>query len=713
MRSSLTLSLVIHNHQPVGNFDHVFAEAAERAYHPMLDALAHHPDVRISLHYSGSLLDWLGVNRPDHLELLSDLVAREQVELLTGGYYEPILVTIPDADKVGQVRKMTDFLLERFGYPGTGAWIAERVWEPHLPKPLAEAGVEYTLLDDTPFKMVGLTDDDLFGPYVTEEQGHALTVFGNVMHLRYAIPWRPVEEVIDWLRGQARAHPGGVAVSGDDGEKFGLWPHTWNHCWGEDGWVERFFTALGENANWLHTRPLGEVAAEQAPLGRVYLPSASYEEMMRWALPPDSFAALGEVEQELEDRRRDDIRRFLGGGFWRSFLRRYDEANQMHKKMLWVSRKANAMAPGEAQDRALDHTWSAQCNCAYWHGLFGGIYLFHIRAANFAHLIAAEELADRGARETETWADVERGDFDADTRDEVILNTDRQVLTFKPSYGGALVEWDWRDRRYNLLNTITRRREGYHQALRKAAGEGRIFLDGQEEIPNGVRVKERDVHTSLFYDWHRRAALHDHFLDPETTPEEFYQAHYEEQGDFVEQPYRADVEEEERGVRLILTREGTVWVGQVPLPIRVEKTIDVRAGSPGVTVRYRVIDQDDIPANLRFGVELNWGIVGGDSRHGYLDVGTERRGLGDFEGSDETSALTVGSTLPDLAGEVKLALDRPASLWHFPLEVVSKSEAGYERVYQGTCTLLWWDVLLEPGRPWEAELTLSLRKLEP
>jgi alpha-amylase/alpha-mannosidase (GH57 family) len=711
--SSLTLSLVIHNHQPVGNFDYVFAEATEKAYDPMLEALTRHPGVRLALHYSGSLLDWLSANRPDHLRRLGDLVSREQVEPLTGGYYEPVLATIPDADKAGQLRKMTEFLLERFGYPATGAWVAERVWEPHLPKPLVEAGVKYTVLDDTPFKMVGLTDDDLFGPYVTEEQGYPLKVFGNVMHLRYAIPWHPVEEVIGWLQERARAHPGGVAVSGDDGEKFGLWPHTWNHCWGEDGWVERFFAALEENGDWLHTRPLGEVAAEQAPLDRVYLPCASYEEMMHWALPPDAFATFGNLERRLKEHGRENVRRFLRGGFWRSFMRRYDEVNQLHKKMLWVSRKAHAMPEGEAKDKALDHTWSAQCDCAYWHGLFGGIYLFHIRTANFAHLIAAEELVDRHARQTEAWADVERGDLDADTRDEVILNTDRQILTFKPSYGGALVEWDWRDRRYNLLNTMTRRPEGYHQALRKAAEEGRLFLPDQEEIPNGVRVKERDVHTSLFYDWHRRAALLDHFLDPEATPEDFYQARYEERGDFVDQPYRADVEERGSGVRLILTRDGTVWAGQVPFPIRIEKTMDVKAGSSRLTVGYRVTDLNDISANLRFGVELNWGIVGGDSHYGYLEVGRKRRSLIDFGGDDEIPGLTVGSTLPDLAGEVKLSLSRPASLWHFPLEVVSNSEAGYERVYQGTCTLLWWDMLLEPGRPWETELTLSLRKVEP
>ncbi|MFW6115784.1 MAG: alpha-amylase/4-alpha-glucanotransferase domain-containing protein [Chloroflexota bacterium] len=711
--SRLTLALVIHNHQPVGNFDRVFAAAAEKAYTPMLEALMHHPRIRLTLHYSGPLMDWLIANRRDHLTQLQDLIARKQIELLTGAYYEPVLIAIPHADKVGQVRKMTSLLRDRFDCSPTGAWLAERVWEPHLPRPLAEAGVQYTLLDDTPFKMVGLSDDDLFGPYVTEEQGYPLKVFGIVKYLRYAIPWHPVADVMEWLQERASAHPDGVAVSGDDGEKFGLWPGTYDHCWGEDSWVDRFFAALEANTDWLHTRPLGEVAARHDPLGRVYLPCASYDEMMHWALPPDVFAAFSDVQRRLSEQGEDSISRFVTGGSWRSFMRRYDEVNQMHKKMLWVSRKVRAMPRGEARDQALDHTWSAQCNCAYWHGLFGGIYLFHIRAANFAHLIAAEELADASARESQTWAGIERGDLDADSHEEIVLNTDRQVLIFKPSCGGALVEWDWRDRRYNLLNTMTRRREGYHDLLQRAAEQGRLVLPDQEDIPGGVRVKESDVHTRLFYDWHRRVAFLDHFLDPSTRPEAFYQAHYEEQGDFVTAPYRTQVHENQHAVRLTLTRDGTVRAGQVPFSIAVQKTIALSAASSDLTASYRVINSTDIPANLRFGVEFNWGIIGGDSRHGYLEADARRHALSDFDGHREISTLTVGSTLPDLAGAITIDLARPANLWHFPLEVISNSEAGYERVYQGTCTLLWWDVLLEPRRPWEARLTLSLRGITP
>ncbi|HID88454.1 MAG TPA: DUF1926 domain-containing protein [Anaerolineae bacterium] len=698
----LALSLVIHNHQPVGNFDFVFAHAMERAYDPILTVLERHPGVRLSLHYTGPLYDWLAVHRPDHLDRLRALVARGQVELLTGAYYEPILVAIPDADKVGQIRKMTHFLQKTFGCEPTGAWLAERVWEPHLPKPLAEAGVQYTLLDDTPFKMAGLTDDDLFGPYITEEQGYPLTIFGNMMYLRYAIPWQPVEDVMAWLREQAEAHPGGVAVMGDDGEKFGLWPGTWEHCWGETAWMDRFFAALEASEDWLTTRPLGEVAAEMRPLGRVYLPCASYEEMMHWALPPDDFVALKRLREEFADR--PDLLRFLKGGHWRSFLARYDEVNQMHKKTVWVSRKVHAMADGPGKKEALDHVWAAQCNCGYWHGLFGGIYLFHIRVANYGHLIAAEEMADRAVGSA-SWARVERGDLDADGHEEIILNTDRQVLTFKPSYGGTLVEWDRREQRYNLLNTMTRRREGYHQELLAAAEDGRLLLPGQEDRPGGVRVKEPDIHTHLFYDWYRRVALLDHFLHPETTLEAFHQARYGEQGDFVDQPYIAQVEEGEDRLALCLARDGRVWVDGRQVRVRVEKTVEVRAGSDDLSVRYRLVNLGEGPFSVRFGVEWNWGIVGGGELRG---KGEASRALDEMGELGDVSRWVILPRLPERVGSVSLSVRPSATLWHFPLEVVSNSEAGYERVYQGTCTLLWWDLFLEPDRPWETAFSATL-----
>ena len=125
--SQITLCLAFHNHQPVGNFPWVFENSYRASYLPMLETLERHPDVRVSLHYTGPLYDWFEQNQPKFLERLAALVERNQVEMLTGGYYEPILPAIPESDRLGQIRKMTDFVTNRLGSPPTGLWLAERV----------------------------------------------------------------------------------------------------------------------------------------------------------------------------------------------------------------------------------------------------------------------------------------------------------------------------------------------------------------------------------------------------------------------------------------------------------------------------------------------------------------------------------------------------------------------------------------------------------
>ena len=104
MAPRISLALAIHNHQPVGNFGWVMAEVYDLAYEPMVAALERHPHVRLSLHYTGPLLDWLRAERPEFIDRLSALVARDQVEIIGGGYYEPVLASLPERDRIGQLR---------------------------------------------------------------------------------------------------------------------------------------------------------------------------------------------------------------------------------------------------------------------------------------------------------------------------------------------------------------------------------------------------------------------------------------------------------------------------------------------------------------------------------------------------------------------------------------------------------------------------------
>ena len=115
MSKRITLALGVHNHQPVGNFDFVLEHAYQRAYLPFLKVLQDHPHVRMALHYSGFLLKWLQTHHPDILGIITSLVQRGQVEMLTGGFYEPVLPIIPDVDKVAQIKRLSEAISKSSG----------------------------------------------------------------------------------------------------------------------------------------------------------------------------------------------------------------------------------------------------------------------------------------------------------------------------------------------------------------------------------------------------------------------------------------------------------------------------------------------------------------------------------------------------------------------------------------------------------------------
>ncbi len=235
-----------------------------------------------------------------------------------------------------------------------------------------------------------------------------LNVFPGSERLRYLIPFaEPQRDDRLSLRESAERHPGAVVVFGDDGEKFGTWPETKQHVY-DDGWLRRFFDVAGGEprlADDVHAGRSGSTACR--PLGKIYLPDGSYREMTEWALP---------VAQQTKLRRRSastcrTIRAgrscsdFVRGGFWRNFKVKYPEANEMYARMMTVSRAACMQAEQRGAQTAMlleqarQELYRGQCNCSYWHGAFGGIYLPHLRNAVYQHLIAADNLLDEAFRQ--------------------------------------------------------------------------------------------------------------------------------------------------------------------------------------------------------------------------------------------------------------------------------------------------------------------------
>jgi len=134
----VSLALVIHNHQPVGNFGWVIEDVYERAYSPLLGALERHPGIRLALHYSGRCCSgWRPIGRRRSRRSAAWWIeARSRWSAAAST--KPILVTLPDRDRHGQLVRMGDEIEAIFGgdRPGRG-WPSvsgSRLWRTTWPR---------------------------------------------------------------------------------------------------------------------------------------------------------------------------------------------------------------------------------------------------------------------------------------------------------------------------------------------------------------------------------------------------------------------------------------------------------------------------------------------------------------------------------------------------------------------------------------------------
>lgn len=695
MSPRIAIALVLHNHQPVGNFGWVIEETYRLAYLPMVDALERHPGVRVGLHYTGPLLEWLSASRPEFLERLRRLVDRDQVEILGGGYFEPVLASLPERDRLAQLTRMADEVERLFGRRPRTAWLAERVWEPDLPTSLAGAGYQSTILDDAHFRAAAIAEDAMWGPYTTDDQGRLLTIFGTEQGLRYRIPFRAVDDVIAYLREHATEDGERLGTMGDDGEKFGSWPSTWKHCWGDERWVDRFFEALEANADWLTTVTPSAWLVAHPPLGRAYVPVGSYAEMGGWALPPEESLAFHDSLERARAAGAPEAR-WLRGASWRNFQVKYREINDLHKRMLRVSDAVDAMPSGPGRAEALDHLMRGQSNDVYWHGLFGGVYLPHLRLATTAHLIAAEDAADAtlGVQRR-----AERADLDLDGRDDVRLAAEGQVVTVDLDEGGGIGDWDIRAARHALTSVLRRRPEAYHEALRRAE-HGPTPGDGQGDggvtsIHDSVRAKETGLVDRLRYDSHERRSALVRFLPDGATAFDYGAGELADLGDALTSAHAVETLEEGR---LVTTLAASVRIGDRLLPVGVRRTLDLGGGRLDPTLRTIVEIENRSDARLVARIGLEWALTmlgGGGNPSAWYEIDGSRTAHDRAGSAADVTAVAHGNDWLGLALVHRAAT--PLDAWWAPIETVSNSEDGFERVYQGSALLLSRVVDLAPG----------------
>ncbi len=669
MSRIINLLFGVHAHQPVGNFPEVMEDAHQRCYKPFLETVHRYPDFKFALHSSGWLLEWLFTHHPDDMALLREMAARGQVEFFGAGDMEPVLAVIPYRDRMSQLAAMSDRLEQYFGQRPEGAWLTERVWEATVVPALADSGIRYVMVDDYHFLCAGAERAQLSGYHTTEEDGRRIDVYPISEALRYRLPFSPAGEAVAYIESQADETAGAAAIYFDDIEKFGIWPETYSWVY-ERGWLKDFIEGVLASPV-IRSAHIRDHHNETRTRGIVYLPTVSYSEMGEWTLPAPAARRYTELVHTAEHEgvlERD--RPFIRGGIWKNFLTRYPEANWAHKRMLELSARLAALPEDQVRQDLVELLHESQANDAYWHGLFGGIYLPHLRRALWHAMIQLERRLD-GLQPRPALA---TGDLDLDGREEVFMSSLALQAVVRPDKDAALIELSSYTLAQNFADTLKRYEENYHEKARAGSAAAREHEgEGIASAHDVVRFKHEIVAADLTPDIRTRGLFAESWTDfGQKLPVEYATT-------FIQ-----------GGAVLCMGAAGETRVAKI------------------YSVRYNVLSVAlKCNGSGRLSTRLNLAMPCCDGPAGCFVVrGAVAGGFGQQFAWDDLADLALEDHY--MGGAIRLHASLPARIKAQPHYTVSQSEAGFEKIMQAVELTLTWEV----DGAFEVQLQLEVAQLK-
>jgi hypothetical protein len=417
MEQPISFILGSHNHLPLGTSDDVF----ERTYHnklkPFISTLYKYPKIQATLHYSGILLQRLERAHPEFFMLIRDMVSRKQIELLSGGFYEPMMPLIPLSDKIGQLELLTTYIRKQFGKRPQGCRLPALAWEQSLVGPLNTCGILYTFLDEGQFSLSGLSDEN---PCITEDQGKIISVFPVSCGLNQQFAQQRASAVLENMLIKTHSKDRVICVFPDRlfAENGDQAPDTTYQFFFED--IARFET------NFNFTSP-DKIFKNLKNLKKAYFPgSISLDALSKNAPLP-----RGELP--------------------RQFLISYPEANGLYAKMMFTHVLINQLKGDKSRKRtAREELWKAQGYDSFCPAVDGGIYHSSIRKAAYKSLIEAEKIS----REKNFTPSLTSFDFDLDGKEEYLFQGE-QTNCYIRTQGASIFELDYLPRAFNYMDTFS------------------------------------------------------------------------------------------------------------------------------------------------------------------------------------------------------------------------------------------------------------------
>ena len=662
------LILGTYNSQPPEEVHLAVEDYYQNAYKTFLTTLYNEPAIKLSLFYSGSLFEWIEEKHSEFLSVLQEMINNKQVELLGGGFYSPALTLLPIPDRVGQMEKLTTYIRKNFSKKPRGCYLSENVWDSSLVSNLKSCGFDYVFLDDNQFKSSGISDDDLIKCVITEDQGKIITVIPinsvlNSMFLR-----RPPIELINYI--QDNIHLDGVFTILFKGEYLKSSLLTVKEI---KSWIEEFNSLLLENSSWIETIHPGKYVKQvQGSLQRVFFPQYSINGMRNKPLPIASQKDLNRLNRHLGAL--GDVSHWINSGFFKQFISRYNDSALLYSKMMYVNLLANQIKGDRSRKKtAREELWKSQSHYVYWHGAHLGIYDRDLRKRTYKFLIDSEiSTREKGIFKP----GITHFDIDMDGLKEALYQGEyyNSYISLK---GGIIFQLDCLKRKNNLLSTVQRVEESYHNSEN--------------------RVNE--------FDKYPRKMFHDHFISENLSLDKFSENTYEELGSFVDSNFEFDSLNRESKY-VILKASGSVNNNGSCHNLTIQKKYLFNKN--GIVLTYNIENNDNLPISTVFAPEMNLALsdvmngeipyLSSDKEHFLLNKASISGNISNFVVNDDDSSIKVNISFSN----------ETFKFWTLPQYSNSLADGEIINIYQFSTFLPQWKLKLAPNQVWSLAINLSL-----
>lgn len=390
-------------------------ELYQLKYKKIISFICAHPSIRMSLFIPGIILDWLKKTHPEFITVLSEKTDIGQIELLSGGFYEPIMPLVIPSDRVAQIEKLTTAIRKYIGKKPRGAFLHESLWDPSLISTFNTSAMEYTFLDYRLIPQRRTQQLATFTPHIVEDLGRTISIIP--IHDEY-LP-DSEKSASDYVKKLLS-----IKESTNDKIVAGFFDIDDFLCLIETDWFSTLEAELEKNSNIEFTLPntfLRNYPSRQ----KSYIPAGCRPEVAAWAVEPC-------IQQ-------NNILKLANYPTARDFISVYNEAFTLYSRLVHTTMLVNQCRDDKPRKiAAREHLYKAQHYSAYIFTGIGGVRDKKLLSGVYKNLLEAEKLYRQSTNFTNNTNSV---DFTHDGSKEYLssFETFNAFITLK---GGMIFELD-------------------------------------------------------------------------------------------------------------------------------------------------------------------------------------------------------------------------------------------------------------------------------